>query len=399
MNCRYYHNEKDIDENPSNSTDIESNDQVLENIVNNCDVEVPALDLDAVSSETDVESSNRESSEEKSTRSNILTEINIEAKNNRNLKINNNGTGIASIPSATSSSTIQTSSSDTDVEPKPSSSSLSSLTQTSDEDTINANVKPIKLPKNLNKFGVTGKPVFNNEFMIELKPSISTGNQLQSNVAGTSTISNTDGNVKKVKKMSLKTSLKPSSCRDSNSSTTNRYTRNTNDNNNLTEKSSKEIFHSARQNTGNNSFIKSNKKLLKKDPLNSVKVSGSVSSRNLNSINRIQRRNILGTSTANNINISSEFCRDNDRKAFVGDEQSNMFLYIDLHGHASKKGIFMYGNYLPKVAEAVECMLLPRLMSLNCHHFHFDACVFSERNMYHKYDSIIFIDLMLLTYL
>lgn len=64
--------------------------------------------------------------------------------------------------------------------------------------------------------------------------------------------------------------------------------------------------------------------------------------------------------------------------------RSNMFLYIDMHGHASKKGVFMYGNHLPTLSEAVECMLLPRLMSMNSHHFHFDACVFSERNMYHK---------------
>lgn len=44
----------------------------------------------------------------------------------------------------------------------------------------------------------------------------------------------------------------------------------------------------------------------------------------------------------------------------------------------------MYGNHLSNTMEAVECMLLPKLMSLNCHHFHFDACNFSERNMYLK---------------
>ncbi|CAO1366248.1 unnamed protein product [Diamesa serratosioi] len=70
-------------------------------------------------------------------------------------------------------------------------------------------------------------------------------------------------------------------------------------------------------------------------------------------------------------------------KCFV-EEKSNLFLYLDLHGHASKKGVFMYGNHLPNSHEAVECMLLPRLMSMNCHHFHFDACNFSERNMYLK---------------
>lgn len=48
------------------------------------------------------------------------------------------------------------------------------------------------------------------------------------------------------------------------------------------------------------------------------------------------------------------------------------------------KGVFMYGNHLSNTMEAVEVMLLPKLMSLNCHHFHFDACNFSERNMYLK---------------
>lgn len=66
------------------------------------------------------------------------------------------------------------------------------------------------------------------------------------------------------------------------------------------------------------------------------------------------------------------------------EEKSNLFLYIDLHGHASKKGVFMYGNHMAHPMQAVECMLLPRLMSMNSHHFHFDACNFSERNMYHK---------------
>lgn len=67
-----------------------------------------------------------------------------------------------------------------------------------------------------------------------------------------------------------------------------------------------------------------------------------------------------------------------------GHDHTNLFLYLDLHGHASKKGVFMYGNHMAHPMQAVDCMLLPRLMSMNCHHFHFDACNFSERNMYHK---------------
>lgn len=94
-----------------------------------------------------------------------------------------------------------------------------------------------------------------------------------------------------------------------------------------------------------------------------------------------------------NLNISADFlpkssvsneCSGSDGAGGNGSDASNLFLYIDLHGHASKRGIFMYGNHLPNLSEAVECMLLPRLMSINCQHFHFDACVFSERNMYHR---------------
>lgn len=86
------------------------------------------------------------------------------------------------------------------------------------------------------------------------------------------------------------------------------------------------------------------------------------------------------------LNISMDFrmqIDENGDKSVV-EENTNLFLYLDLHGHASKKGVFMYGNHLANTLEAVEVMLLPRLMSMNCHHFHFDACNFSERNMYLK---------------
>lgn len=97
-------------------------------------------------------------------------------------------------------------------------------------------------------------------------------------------------------------------------------------------------------------------------------------------------RNDFATLSPKNLNISLDFLTEVDEKGqkYITDENSGLFLYIDLHGHASKKGIFMYGNHLPTTQEAVECMLLPRLMSLNCQHFHFDACNFSEKNMYLK---------------
>ncbi|XP_012163442.2 cytosolic carboxypeptidase-like protein 5 isoform X2 [Bombus terrestris] len=63
-------------------------------------------------------------------------------------------------------------------------------------------------------------------------------------------------------------------------------------------------------------------------------------------------------------------------------EDSGLYLYIDLHGHASKKGVFMYGNYFDNAEDTIMCMLLPKLMSINNPNFHFTSCNFTERNMY-----------------
>lgn len=66
----------------------------------------------------------------------------------------------------------------------------------------------------------------------------------------------------------------------------------------------------------------------------------------------------------------------------------NLYIYIDFHAHASKKGTFMFGNHLSGEAteqhpnsEQVENILLPRLISLNCANFDINECNFSERIM------------------
>lgn len=74
----------------------------------------------------------------------------------------------------------------------------------------------------------------------------------------------------------------------------------------------------------------------------------------------------------------------------VNSNESGLFLYLDLHGHASKKGIFMYGNHFDDMERNVECMLLPKLMSINNHNFHFNACNFTERNMYLRWVKFIY---------
>lgn len=67
---------------------------------------------------------------------------------------------------------------------------------------------------------------------------------------------------------------------------------------------------------------------------------------------------------------------------FMPPEESGIAFYIDLHGHASKRGCFLYGNYFVNIEQKVECMLLAKLMSINCPHFDFSSCNFSAQNMY-----------------
>ena len=64
--------------------------------------------------------------------------------------------------------------------------------------------------------------------------------------------------------------------------------------------------------------------------------------------------------------------------------ESGVAFYVDLHGHASKRGCFIYGNYFENEDAQVENMLFPKLISMNTAHFDFTGCNFTERNMYMK---------------
>ncbi|XP_015589458.1 cytosolic carboxypeptidase-like protein 5 isoform X2 [Cephus cinctus] len=94
----------------------------------------------------------------------------------------------------------------------------------------------------------------------------------------------------------------------------------------------------------------------------------------------------LSRTVEQSIENSADACNKKDatavRQVKVQPEDSGLFLYIDLHGHASKKGVFMYGNYFDDPEDTIMCMLLPKLMSINNPNFHFTSCNFAERNMY-----------------
>jgi len=64
--------------------------------------------------------------------------------------------------------------------------------------------------------------------------------------------------------------------------------------------------------------------------------------------------------------------------------ESGLFLYVDIHGHASKRGIFMYGNHFEELETKVSALLYPKIMSINSANFDFPACNFTAKNMYMK---------------
>ena len=68
----------------------------------------------------------------------------------------------------------------------------------------------------------------------------------------------------------------------------------------------------------------------------------------------------------------------------VPPDESGIAFYVDLHGHASKRGCFIYGNYFEAEESQVQNMLFPKLIAMNTAHFDFTGCNFTERNMYAK---------------
>lgn len=63
---------------------------------------------------------------------------------------------------------------------------------------------------------------------------------------------------------------------------------------------------------------------------------------------------------------------------------SGIAFYMDLHGHAAKRGCFIYGNSIDNELHQIENVLFTKLISFNTQHFDFDGCNFSVKNMFMK---------------
>ena len=54
--------------------------------------------------------------------------------------------------------------------------------------------------------------------------------------------------------------------------------------------------------------------------------------------------------------------------------KSSIFLYTDIHGHATERGIFVYGNNSHETEFKIQTLLFPKLVSINNSCFSYDAC-------------------------
>ena len=85
------------------------------------------------------------------------------------------------------------------------------------------------------------------------------------------------------------------------------------------------------------------------------------------------------------LNNKKEYLKCNNCLSKTSSEgNSGVAYYVDLHGHASKRGCFVYANYLENEDNYVSSILFPKLISMNSANFDFAACNFSEKNMYSK---------------
>lgn len=73
---------------------------------------------------------------------------------------------------------------------------------------------------------------------------------------------------------------------------------------------------------------------------------------------------------------------NNPKLATINPFWSGIAFYIDLHAHAAKRGVFMYGNSIENELYQVENVLFAKLIAMSSQHFDFEGSNFSTKNMY-----------------
>ena len=66
------------------------------------------------------------------------------------------------------------------------------------------------------------------------------------------------------------------------------------------------------------------------------------------------------------------------------DSNNKLFLYMDLHAHAGKRGCFIYGNHFESFEQQVTSNLYPRMIAANTCNFDYEECNFTEKLMKKK---------------
>jgi len=67
--------------------------------------------------------------------------------------------------------------------------------------------------------------------------------------------------------------------------------------------------------------------------------------------------------------------------ARAASRRAGLACFVDLHAHATKRGVFIYGNHLGDAALQVENKLYALLLAVNSAHFDYNACNFSREHM------------------